>query len=67
MDQMATEKENSANQDLVESLWSGFLTRCRVCIDLRGGSVNGDWGKVHRIHHQFDPINPPAASTSVKE
>jgi hypothetical protein len=63
----AAEAWDSVDQEVIDNLCSSFVARCRVCVDLRGESLNGHWRTVHRIHHEFDPANTPPEPTSVKE
>jgi hypothetical protein len=54
-------------RDVVNNLCWSFPARCQVCVELSGGSLNGHWRKVHRVHHELDRENVPPESTIADE
>jgi hypothetical protein len=54
-------------QEVIDNLCSGFVARCRVCIDVGGKGLNGHWRAVHRIHHEMDQEHVPAELTSAED
>lgn len=54
-------------QDVADNLCGGFRSRCEVCAELGGGSLNGRWAMVHLRHPGMERKNVLGAPAVVDD
>ena len=39
--------------DVIHNIYSSFLARCKVCVQIEGQNLNGHWKDVKKIHDTY--------------